>query len=60
MNVEDEYHFLFLFTLYAKFRSTILGDITPNHHNFIRIMSTENEQIINKISEYVFCAINLR
>ena len=34
--------------MYAKLRSTILGDITPNHQHFIRIMSTDNEQIIKR------------
>ena len=59
-DVEDEYHFLFSCTLYANLRSTILGNITPNHQNFIRIMTTDNEQIINKISNFVYCALKLR
>ena len=60
-DVEDDYHFLFSCTLYANLRSTILGNITPNHQNFIRIMTTDNEQIINyKISKFVYCAFKLR
>ena len=43
-DVEDEYHFIFSCTLYANLRSTILGNITPNHQNLIRIMTTDKEQ----------------
>ena len=55
-----EYHFLFSCTLNANLRSTILGNMTPNHQNFIRIMTTDNEQIINKISNFEYCAFKLR
>ena len=59
-DVKDEYHFLFSCTLYANLRSNILGNITLNHQNFIRFMTTDNEQIMNKISNFVYCAFKLR
>ena len=58
--VEDGYRFLSLSTLSANLRSTILANITPRHQNSFRILSIENEQIINEISKYVFCAFKLR
>ena len=63
LDIEDEYHFLFICTVYEELRIKYIPPVyyqNPNYHKMKCLLTADNENLLRKVSSYVYHAFNLR